>query len=101
MNLIISEGRQELLNYVSGATGLTSGQSSSRVQQSENIMKQTLSRLQEAAKAGVIELFPLKSDIMRGERNLNKFRKENGLAAFNGSIQHFFRMGTNRNRSTF
>ena len=80
MNLIISEGRQELLNYVSGATGLTSGQSSSRVQQSENIMKQTLSRLQEAAKAGVIELFPLKSDIMRGERNLNKFRKENGLS---------------------
>ena len=79
MNLIISDGRQELLNYVSGASGLTSGQTSSRVQQSDSITKQTLSKLQEAAKAGVIELFPLKSDIMRGERHLDEFRKENLL----------------------
>ena len=79
MNIIISTGKEGLINYFSGAKGLSETQSQSSAQQSETTLNRSLSELQEEAKKGVIELFPLKSNVIRGEQALQDFRKKNKL----------------------
>ena len=79
MNIIINSGKEGLINYFSGAKGLSATQSQSTTQQSETTLNRSLSELQEEAKKGVIELFPLKSNVIRGEQALRDFRKKNKL----------------------
>lgn len=79
MMVIINSGKEGLINYLSGASGLSATQSQSVVQQSETELQRSLSELQDEAKKGVIELFPLKSNVIRGEKSLDDFRKENLL----------------------
>ena len=79
MMVIINSGKEGLINYLSGAAGLSATQSQSVVQQSDTELQRSLLELQDEAKKGVIELFPLKSNVIRGEKSLNDFRKENML----------------------
>ncbi len=79
MAVIINSGKEGLINFLSGASGLSATQSQSVVQQSETELQRSLSELQDRAKKGVIELFPLKSNVIRGEKSLDDFRKENLL----------------------
>ena len=76
---IVNQGKEGLINYLNGAAGLSITQSETAAAESEVVLQEKLSNLQEAAKKSVIQLFTLKSSVIRGETALKDFRQKNNL----------------------